>query len=346
MKHNKSKSDGQEMKRRVTSRSVSTNDCRLFDDEIPPDQWAIDTVLDRLKMWRSSGDGFAVRCPAHADWNPSLSINETADGSVLIKCHAGCLTEEILEVLGLKYAHLYTSEYARRFGRRKCQHPARSVGYRLPTEVAIDREKFAKILTDSRIDDDDEYMPLCRATGLCVQACIEFGLGVRGSRFVFPERDDQLLPVGVVYRWLNGKKSCHPNSIRGLTIPIVNREFKGPLYVAEGATDAMALHQSRVRAIGRPTAFASTPVHNWLVAYLTRHAVEGVVILGDNDPGQDNGRRTGRDAARDLAKRLVGVLPDYVPVSWALPQKAYKDVREQVIAGAWNAGLERKVVQG
>ena len=48
--------------------------------EIRPDQWAIVTVLDRLKGWRPCGDGFTARCPAHADWNPSLSGKETADG--------------------------------------------------------------------------------------------------------------------------------------------------------------------------------------------------------------------------------------------------------------------------
>ena len=313
---------------------------------VPPDQWAIDTVLDRLKGWRPCGDGFAARCPAHADWNPSLSVNESADGHVLLKCHAGCKTDDIVAEVGLTLAHLFTSEYARRFGRRRCGRIAPQCrGRPLEGGLLIDHGKFERVIAAAQVDDDEAFMPLCLATGLCVRACTEFGLGIRGSRVVFPERDDQLRPVGVVYRRQNGKKRCHTGSTRGLMIPVVERGFGGRLYITEGATDALALHQVRVRAIGRPAAVTSENVFGWLTAYLARHADEGVVILGDNDPRDEKGRRVGRDAARELAERLVAVLPDSIPVSWALPRKGYKDAREQVAARAWENGLRIRGVR-
>lgn len=111
------------------------------------------------------------------------------------------------------------------------------------------------------------------------------------------------------------------------------------MYVTEGATDAMALYPLRVRAIGRPAAHPSALLFGWLTEYLTRHATEGVVIVGDNDPRDEKGRRVGRDAARELAERLAAVLPDGMPVSWALPRKGFKDVREQVTSGDWKKGL-------
>lgn len=55
---------------------------------------------------RKSGDGFAAQCPAHDDNHASLSIAETEDGKIIVKCHAGCPTENVLKALGLTFADL------------------------------------------------------------------------------------------------------------------------------------------------------------------------------------------------------------------------------------------------
>jgi hypothetical protein len=44
---------------------------------------------------------FDAHCPCHDDRRPSLSIGETSDGRDLIRCHAACSREEILQALGL-----------------------------------------------------------------------------------------------------------------------------------------------------------------------------------------------------------------------------------------------------
>jgi putative DNA primase/helicase len=44
-----------------------------------------------------SGTGWVARCPCHSDDNPSLSIAEGSDGRVLLKCHAGCRQDELVE---------------------------------------------------------------------------------------------------------------------------------------------------------------------------------------------------------------------------------------------------------
>ena len=46
-------------------------------------------------------------CPAHEDKNPSLSAGEAPDGKVLVHCHAGCATDDILRALDLDYRDLY-----------------------------------------------------------------------------------------------------------------------------------------------------------------------------------------------------------------------------------------------
>ena len=69
----------------------------------------VDLVLSRLglnKVKKVSG-GYMARCPVHDDKNPSLSITEGNDGRVLLKCFAGCSTEEIVKALGLTMADLF-----------------------------------------------------------------------------------------------------------------------------------------------------------------------------------------------------------------------------------------------
>lgn len=46
-----------------------------------------------------NGEGWLVRCPAHDDRHPSLSIRDGENGRVLVKCHAGCSFEVIRDAL-------------------------------------------------------------------------------------------------------------------------------------------------------------------------------------------------------------------------------------------------------
>jgi hypothetical protein len=58
---------------------------------------AVEIVAALGGRWR--GGYGTVRCPAHNDDNPSLSIREGADGKVLVKCHAGCDQRAIITAL-------------------------------------------------------------------------------------------------------------------------------------------------------------------------------------------------------------------------------------------------------
>lgn len=48
-----------------------------------------------------------AKCPCHNDNKASLSIALSDNGTILLKCHAGCRTEDILETLGLKMKDLF-----------------------------------------------------------------------------------------------------------------------------------------------------------------------------------------------------------------------------------------------
>jgi putative DNA primase/helicase len=52
------------------------------------------------------GGGYRARCPAHHDVQPSLSINQARDGGLVLHCHAGCETKDVLAAMGKSFADL------------------------------------------------------------------------------------------------------------------------------------------------------------------------------------------------------------------------------------------------
>ena len=67
----------------------------------------LDELLPRLDSIRQRGNGrWSVRCPAHTDKSPSLSVSEGAKG-VLLKCWAGCTLTEICRSLGIEQRDVF-----------------------------------------------------------------------------------------------------------------------------------------------------------------------------------------------------------------------------------------------
>jgi putative DNA primase/helicase len=67
-------------------------------------------LLSRLHSVRRDGDGYLALCPAHHDTDPSLRLSITPKGKVLVKCRAGCPTEDVMSALDLTMADLATME--------------------------------------------------------------------------------------------------------------------------------------------------------------------------------------------------------------------------------------------
>ncbi len=68
----------------------------------------ISRVLHQLQGVKSTGPGkWQALCPAHNDRHPSLSVKETDDRKVLLKCWTGCGAAEIVSALGLSLADLF-----------------------------------------------------------------------------------------------------------------------------------------------------------------------------------------------------------------------------------------------
>ena len=71
----------------------------------PRQPLSADQLLGRFERVRKIRDGWQVRCPAHDDRTPSLSIRR-GDRWWLTFCHAGCSTRAICAAVGLEVAEL------------------------------------------------------------------------------------------------------------------------------------------------------------------------------------------------------------------------------------------------
>jgi len=69
----------------------------------------VELVLSNLSDAKPNGQGWQARCPAHDDQNPSLSVSEGDDGRALVKCHAGCATEDVVASMELTMASLMSA---------------------------------------------------------------------------------------------------------------------------------------------------------------------------------------------------------------------------------------------
>lgn len=70
----------------------------------------IDQFVSHFKKPHRTPRGWQVLCPAHDDDNASLSIGTGSDNKIIIKCHAGCTTDEILSAIGLTISDLFQDE--------------------------------------------------------------------------------------------------------------------------------------------------------------------------------------------------------------------------------------------
>jgi hypothetical protein len=72
----------------------------------------IDIMLGRLDgVKQIRPDRWQARCSAHDDRSPSLAISETPDGTILLKCWAGCAADAIVRALGLELKDLFPPRF-------------------------------------------------------------------------------------------------------------------------------------------------------------------------------------------------------------------------------------------
>ncbi len=140
----------------------------------------ITDFLSRLDGVRETSTGWQAKCPAHDDKTPSLSIAEGDDGRVLLKCHAGCTSEAIVQALGLDLRDLFPAPPG-------CTLEAYAAAKRLPVE-------FLRSLGLSEISYGNApavRIPYLDTDG--AEKAVQFRIGLHGDNR---------------FRWKSGSKPC------------------------------------------------------------------------------------------------------------------------------------------
>lgn len=104
----------------------------------PTGSACLENILSRLDKVKSAGaKGWKACCPAHHDNSPSLAISETSDGTVLLKCWAGCSAQAVVEAIGLELRHLFPGVQRERSG---------------PSKAAINHERTIYLIGVEQIE--------------------------------------------------------------------------------------------------------------------------------------------------------------------------------------------------
>jgi 5S rRNA maturation endonuclease (ribonuclease M5) len=71
----------------------------------------IHDFVAKLQGVKPAGDhAFIARCPSHKDDRPSLSVAVGRNGSIILKCFAGCSADEVCKSLGLEMSDLMADQ--------------------------------------------------------------------------------------------------------------------------------------------------------------------------------------------------------------------------------------------
>ncbi len=216
-------------------------------------------------------------CPSHQDHNPSLSVRAADDGAVLVCCHAGCQTEDVVFDLGLQMADLFSG--------------------RDDPDGGEDWTPRGPAVASYRYTDEDGRLLYC----VCRTADKQFPswrpdpTSKTGKRWALTDKTGKWLVRRVLYRLPKVLEAAAAGST---------------VWVVEGEKDVHALEHAGVVATTNQGG-ASGP---WLDAYTEALAGAQVVVVGDRD-GPDpkhprnsyKGQRRARHVARKLRSRAASV---------------------------------------
>lgn len=238
----------------------------------------IDAFVSLLSGARRAGSGWVALCPAHEDRRASFSVAQGQNGKVLVKCHAGCSTEAILNALKLRKSDLFADE-AMRPGQPK--KPRQT----LPAAPKAPRRQFRTA--------EEAFEDLVKWKGRC------------SGRWAYQDTKGNL--VGVVLRWDTPEgKDLRPISRIGDHWEMAAMPNPRPLYrlpdilreprvlVVEGEKAAEAGW-----SLGFPTTTSSNGSQSANQTDWTPLLGKEVIILPDNDP-------PGMTYARAVIKLLGG----------------------------------------
>jgi hypothetical protein len=238
-----------------------------------------------------AGNCWMARCPAHEDSTPSLSIEETRNGKLLVHCHAGC--EQTAVIAALQDRGLWPPDSAK----VEPQYDTRSDRSSNRDDDKARTANALRLWCAGRPANDTPVQIYLRSRGIriALPGAIKFHCGLRhrtGSiwpamiALVTHGRDNR--PMGVHRTYLardgRGKAPVEPNKMmlgpcRGGAVRLASAG--APLMIGEGIETCLAAMQ----ATGH-SAWAALSTSG-LRALELPPAVKDAIVLADGDaPGE------------------------------------------------------------
>jgi 5S rRNA maturation endonuclease (ribonuclease M5) len=230
----------------------------------------------------SSGE-YLCKCPAHDDRTASLCIGTGADGRILVKCQAGCATQDVVKAMGLKMSDLYPegSKPAASGKRKSASKPAPPPAP--PVNGPIKQRPLGKLV---------KVYPYTDESGAVLFEVCRFEAEEDGQRVkTFRQRHkDPTNP--------NAKQGGYVWNITGVRsviyrLPEVLAAIKEgrTVYLVEGEKDADTLAAAGFAATTNPGGASKSGASKWLPEHTKLLAGANVVILPDNDAAGQNDRK-------------------------------------------------------
>jgi KaiC/GvpD/RAD55 family RecA-like ATPase len=229
-----------------------------------------------------SGRGFKLFCPLHDGHSAALAISEAANGRILIHCHAGCDTGDILRTVGMEWRDFYGD------GARSPQTARQEASGATKAEPPVQSpspQSLAEFCKQRRLDPERLASRWqVRETAFMGRPCLRYPTALAIDRLKFL---DGAKPK---YRWTGRGGHAHLYGLRAA------RQHGGPvLFLANGEPSVWACDQARVPAVclcGEKVTFTLD-----MIEALGTSGFERFKIVYDRDAA-------GRDGARKAVKVL------------------------------------------
>ena len=231
---------------------------------------AVENLISRLHAKRS-GKAWKAKCPAHDDREPSLSIDEGSDGRALLKCHAGCPTDDVIAALGVTYRDLFPAKFSQVPSAPRRANQLRPVTSQSADDFLSKQECLRAIEMAVRLRETPNLCErIARARGWKPETIrnlsLEPSLGWHDGKLAF------IYETGVKLRWRQqGERIVRwafgkPWLWRGSYINIGTT-----VYLCEGETDAISLIDAGLEPHGQTIAVAlpsaSTFNERWAILF-------------------------------------------------------------------------------
>ena len=209
----------------------------------------VDVVLERVENAHKARSGYLVSCPlpdhgrGRGDINPSVSVTEGDDGRALVRCRAGCQTEDVVAAWSLTMADLFES----RNGHKKEFHPTPPKTTATVQPCNLENYAEAKGLPIEYLrklglrDQKYQGQPAVRISYRSVDGAEE-AVRYRTALEKTEDGDDR-------FRWRTGSKACLYGLWRLNAI-----KKAGYVVLVEGESDAQTLWYHGIAALGVPGA--------------------------------------------------------------------------------------------